>query len=182
MGGRKRRAGGKPAGTPVHTGDTGATFVPAEGFVCKSDPRVEALGELDELNCVLGLLALCLGGTDRLAVARVQRELFSAGADVAAAGPPHRLTSASVKALDDAINGNSGRFRLPHGFVVPGGTGPVAWCHFARAVARRAERRVAALPKAGLNPVVTRFLNRLSSYLFALACALSPGKRRTSRP
>ena len=178
----KRTGKSNRSGACARPGDRGDTRVPAGGKVRKSDPRIEALGEIDELNCVLGLLALFLGDSDRGAVGRIQRELFSAGADVSAAGRSCRLSPGTVKALDEAISRMSARLPRPSGFVVPGGTGPAAWCHLARAVARRAERRVAALPQGGLNPEVPRYLNRLSSFLFVLARALAARKSRPFRP
>lgn len=164
-------------------GDSGTTVVPSVGRVAKSDPRVVALGDLDELNCALGLLAVKLKGSARAAVTGIQEELFDAGADVASprGGRPARLTSSCVAELDRATRSLERRLSPLRGFVVPGANEADARCHLARAVARRAERAVSTLPSAGLNPEVARYLNRLSSYLFALARTLAGKRARTVR-
>jgi len=166
-----------------HPGDTGLTFVPASGTVRKSDPLVAALGDLDELNCLLGLLALRLRGPRRAALVSVQENLFLAGADVALAGRRGRprLGRSAAAALDAAIRRLDSGLPPLRGFVVPGANEPEAWCQLSRTVARRAERSAASLPGRGLNPEVPRYLNRLSSFLFSLSRSLAGRKSRSIR-
>jgi cob(I)alamin adenosyltransferase len=162
-------------------GDAGVTIVPSAGMVRKSDPRIEALGELDELNCVLGLLSLVLRGRNQANIEYIQQALFEIGGDLASPrrGRRVRFGSCDVLELEHEIRRLERRLPPLRGFVVPGANEAEARCHLARAVARRVERRVAALPSSGLNPEIPRYLNRLSSYLFSLARSLAGKRERT---
>ncbi len=156
----------------IHPGDRGMTFLPAVGRVSKAHFRVEALGDLDELSCILGLLAVRSRGAVRRIAVSIQRDLHDVMADVAVRGGrrmgrPHVARLESVKARLDS------RLRPRHGFVVPGANEAEALAHIARAVCRRAERRLSAIGKPGLNPEALRYANRLSSLLFAVALTLA---------
>jgi cob(I)alamin adenosyltransferase len=140
--------------------------------VGKTHPRVEAIGDLDELNSLLGMLCLFVPGGIRTGLRGIQRDLFSVGAVVAdpASGKGRvRVGSAAVAKLEREIGRLNSRLKPLSGFILPGGTPGSAWAHLARCVARRAERRVAGVKgKPGGNPECLRYLNRLSDYLFVL--------------
>ena len=145
--------------------------------VSKHDPVVEALGELDELNCLVGMLRLHLRGERSAMAERVQFDLFAAGADLASRGTGAWLEPERTALLEKFLGKLSAHSPKARGFVLPGGNSASAWCHLARAVCRRTERRVSAIPeKERPNPEVLRYLNRLSGILFELARTLA-GKR-----
>ena len=167
----------------TRTGDDGTTGVLGPGRVGKDDPRIEAVGAVDELNAALGvLLAVLKDRGMRKTLLGVQDDLFTLGADLAAprpGGDPKlpRVTGAHVAALEAAME------RLDVGrvteFTPPRGSEALARLHWARAVARRAERRAVALARsARVNPEALRYLNRLSSLLFTMAVALQRRERR----
>jgi cob(I)alamin adenosyltransferase len=152
--------------TRIYTrgGDKGETSLGDGSRVSKLDPRVAAMGEVDELNSVLGLA----GGLDR-----VQNELFDVGADLAvpSAGNEDRLriTQQAVERLEQEIDATNESLPELKSFVLPGGSERAARLFLARAVCRRAER--AALAVSDTNPLAAIYLNRLSDLLFVLARA-----------
>lgn len=165
----------------TRTGDEGSTGLFGGDRVAKCHPRLAAYGTLDELNSVLGILALHLApelaahGPLRL----IQRDLFALGAVLAA--PPsragqvaQRLTHptwpiAEMEADIDRLTAMTGP--MTH-FILPGGCPGSAHGHWARTVCRRAEREVVALGAAEpVPPEVVVYLNRLSDWLFALSRA-----------
>ncbi len=153
-------------------GDAGYTHVIGGPSLLKCDARVEALGALDEAQAHLGLARALLLGSPRAAdIARVQADLRLLMADIAVvSGAPGFLTPVHLQALEDdlrAWEGDAGGFR---GFVAPGETVPGAHLHLARTVIRRAERQIVALAQAEgeAPPLILRYLNRLSSWVYAL--------------
>lgn len=145
--------------------------------VRKDHVRVEAMGTVDELNAVLGLVRAALpeGETADL-LGRIQNDLFTLGAELAlppegkAARPFAPLDDGRVTSLEEAVDAVVAAVGPQRAFVLPGGSPGAAHLHHARAVARRAERRVVALAgEDEVRPVVLRYLNRLSSLLHALA-------------
>lgn len=167
-------------------GDGGTTALGDGSRVPKTSPRVEAYGNVDELNAILGLLALHVNGKTGTLVRSIQNDLFDLGADLCV--PPKetaharralRVTAAQVSRLEQAIDRMNPRLKPLTSFILPGGTPAAAWCHLARTVCRRAERRVAALTeRETVNPDVLRYLNRLSDFLFVLGRALNGNGRR----
>lgn len=167
------------------SGDGGETGLGDGRRVRKTHALVEACGEIDELNCVLGALAARVQGRRRALVRSLQNDLFDAGADLIVPikkgrgkRRQFRLTADYCRRLEREMA------RLPitpaGGFIIPGGRDRVAWAHLARAVCRRAERRVWALAEAEeINPEVPRYLNCLSDLLFALGRTLE-GKTRSA--
>jgi cob(I)alamin adenosyltransferase len=158
----------------VGSGDRGMTSLLSGERVPKSHERIEACGDLDELASVLGALAAALseGQEDtRRDIPMIQAELLHIGALCAATpGSPTlgRLpapSAAPVEALERAIERMEKDLPPLQGFILPGGHPAAAWAHVARTVARRAERRVAAVAPGGVLP----FLNRLSTYLYVVA-------------
>jgi cob(I)alamin adenosyltransferase len=170
--------------TRIYTkkGDDGTTSLWYGGRVPKSDARTEAYGALDEAGSALGVArANCGPGDDEVwrDILRVQRELFVAGAELATAPEAgerledgvSRITDEMVDALDGEIDRYMDRVSLPPKFVIPGGTALSAQLDLARAVLRRAERRVVALrDEQGLaSDAVLRYLNRASDLVYAMA-------------
>jgi cob(I)alamin adenosyltransferase len=159
------------------TGDAGETGLFGGPRVRKSDARVEAYGEVDELNAAIGVAraAISDGELDD-ELARIQAELFSVGAELAT--PPGARARSVVPAVETAWTGrleaaiDRWGAELPalRHFVLPGGGAAGAALHLARCVCRRAERRVVALAgHAAVAPEVLRYLNRLSDLLFIAA-------------
>jgi cob(I)alamin adenosyltransferase len=170
--------------TRIYTkkGDDGTTSLWYGGRVAKSDARTEAYGAVDEAGSALGVArSLCTSRDQEIArdVLRVQGELFVAGAELATApGAADRLedgisriTDEMVDALDAEIDRYMDRVELPPKFVITGGTALSAQLDFARAVIRRAERRVVQLQQSdGLaSGAVLRYLNRASDLVYAIA-------------
>lgn len=158
-------------------GDQGDTSLLSGRRVPKDDARVEAMGAVDELNASLGVAAAALApGPTKELVITVQNDLFILGADLAL--PAHErpaksfipIAPARVKWLEETIDDTAERLGPQREFVLPGGHPAAAALHVARTVARRAERRVVHLAKSGeVNPEITRYLNRLSTFLHVLA-------------
>jgi cob(I)alamin adenosyltransferase len=161
------------------TGDTGDTGLFGGGRVPKDDDRVEAYGDVDELNAVLGLARAIepLPRLDEILVP-IQRDLFSIGALLATPDleKMHKhLAKANIdehriRALEHAIDECDKELEPLKAFIVPGGSRKGAVLHVARTVCRRAERRVVHLQRdVEIPSLVVIYLNRLSDLLFTLA-------------
>jgi cob(I)alamin adenosyltransferase len=170
--------------TKIYTkkGDDGTTSLWYGGRVAKSDARTEAYGAVDEAGSALGVArSMCTSRDEEIArdVLRVQSDLFVAGAELATAPDAadrledgiSRVTDEMVDGLDSEIDRYMDRVQLPPKFVIPGGTALSAQLDLARAIIRRAERRVVALRDAdGLaSDAVLRYLNRASDLVYAMA-------------
>lgn len=159
------------------TGDTGETGLFDGTRVSKADPRVDAYGEVDELNAYLGLARAHGVDADIDAVLlQLQRDLFALGARLA--DPSHRIAARVSKAtvgpddttrLEEWIDRFDGEAPPLRRFILAGGTASGAALHLARTVCRRAERRIVSLGAGTIEPDVLIFVNRLSDLLFALA-------------
>lgn len=169
----------------TRTGDDGSTGLADGGRVDKDDPRVEAMGCVDELNSAIGLLASALAGRaggdgDAVAAVRdalcaVQHCLFELGGELALPGEA-RMAAADVAALEQALDRLNAGLAPLREFILPGGVYEAALAHLARAVCRRAERRLHTCGKTfTLNPASAQYLNRLSDFLFVAARALNRG-------
>lgn len=161
----------------TRTGDQGETGLGNGTRVAKDHPRVEAYGEVDELNACLGLLlAHCPQCPELNLLTTVQNDLFDVGADLCVPVPERededkslRVTAAQAERLERAIDRLNEQLQPLHSFVLPGGTAAAAWLHLARTVCRRAERAVVTLAhQEPVNPHVVVYLNRLSDFLFVL--------------
>jgi cob(I)alamin adenosyltransferase len=163
-------------------GDDGTTSLWYGGRVQKTDARTEAYGSIDEAGSALGVArSLCSSKDEEIArdILRVQTDLFVAGAELATAPQAadrledgiSRVTDEMVDALDAEIDRFMDRVSLPPKFVIPGGTALSAQLDLARAMVRRAERRVVALRDTdGLaSEAVLRYLNRASDLVYAMA-------------
>lgn len=158
----------------TRTGDEGTTGLADGSRVDKDSPRVEALGEVDELNCHIGALLLHpLDPAVRERLIGVQHALFDIGGELAIPGA--RIVSEDyVGGLEEHLDALNAELPPLKEFILPGGGAAAVACHVARAVCRRAERRVIALSRGDeVNPASRRYLNRLSDLLFVLARRLA---------
>jgi len=167
--------------TRIYTrlGDAGETHLGDMSRVRKDHPRIEAYGDVDELNAQLGVTLNAEGLAPEHAawLRRVQNDLFDVGADLSVpeGGERERLRVlpdqvAWLEVACDEVNDGLEPLRS---FVLPGGTPAAAQLHVCRTVCRRAERRALAVLDA--NPEVLRYLNRLSDLLFILSRAANTG-------
>jgi cob(I)alamin adenosyltransferase len=158
------------------TGDGGETGLFGGGRVGKDDARVDAYGQIDELNSVLGVArAEGLGKLDPRAQS-LQDQLFTIGSILAtpreakAAAQIPRVQASWVTAMEQAIDSYDLELPPLTAFILPGGSKAAAALHHARTVCRRAERCVVPMHRQGLiDPDVEVYLNRLSDLLFAMA-------------
>lgn len=163
----------------TRTGDEGTTGLFGGGRVSKHHARVEAYGDVDELNSVLGMVR-ATAPTDFFdpLLEQVQRDLFSIGGQLATPDP-EKVRAALAKAdlaldrvaeFERVIDEADGELPPLRAFILPAGTPKAAALHLARTVCRRAERSVVALASADDVPLLfLRYLNRLSDLLFTLA-------------
>ena len=154
----------------TRTGDAGETGLGDGSRVSKAAARVQALGDIDELNSSIGLvLAEQPPSPLREALLEVQHDLFDLGGEVSI--PGHRLLGdAQVARLDGWLEDWNRSLPPLKEFILPGGTRAAAAAHLARTVCRRAERLLVALArKEEVGPHTVAYLNRLSDLLFVLA-------------
>jgi cob(I)alamin adenosyltransferase len=164
----------------TRTGDGGQTSLFGGTRVSKADPRVEAYGEVDELNAWIGFArAAWLGAPASpdldAAFIQIQRDLFALGAQLAdpAEKIADRVTKATisdvdVERLEQLIDDREAGLPPLKRFILPGGSFEGAALHVARTICRRAERHMIALTPP-VDPVLVRYVNRLSDLLFVLA-------------
>ena len=158
----------------TRTGDAGTTGLADGSRIAKDAPRVEAIGTVDELNSVIGvLLAEDLPAEVRTLLNNVQNDLFDLGGELSV--PGHTIMSeAHSKRLEDALDAFNARLPALKEFILPGGSRAASLAHVARTVCRRAERTLVTLSKADpLAPPLLQYLNRLSDLLFVLARVLN---------
>jgi cob(I)alamin adenosyltransferase len=160
------------------TGDTGETSLFDNTRVSKGDARVDAYGEIDELNAALGAARAAGLDADLTGVLEaIQKELFAIGARLA--DPSHRIAARVTKVdvvdtqiarLEATIDRLEGQLPPLRRFIIPGGSSGGALLHLARTICRRAERRVVSLAEP-VDPLIVVYLNRLSDLLFVMARA-----------
>ena len=164
------------------TGDAGQTSLFDNTRVPKSDPRVDAYGEVDELNACLGV-ARAAGVPDDIGTLldAIQQKLFALGArladpstKIASRVTKAQVTDEDVAVLEQAIDRLEAELSPLRAFILPGGSPAGAALHLARTVCRRAERRAVTLD--GVEAVVITYLNRLSDCLFVVARAVNHRK------
>ena len=168
--------------TRIYTrgGDQGETSLGDGSRVSKLDCRIGAFGTVDELNSAIGVvLAGDVPEVMREALTRIQNELFDVGADLSVPwGVTDRLRveQPMIDALEQLCDDFNADLPELRSFVLPGGTEAAARLHVARTICRRAERDVLlGAQEVDLNPLVLRYLNRLSDLLFILARAANAG-------
>jgi cob(I)alamin adenosyltransferase len=158
----------------TRTGDDGSTGLGDNTRVAKNNLRVQAMGDVDELNSNIGVL-LCeaMPNGVRELLVEIQHQLFNLGGELAIPGS-ELLKIQAVLALDAALAEHNSRLPGLQEFILPAGTRAAALAHVCRTVARRAERAVVAL--GGQEPLKDgsrQYLNRLSDLLFVLARVLN---------
>jgi cob(I)alamin adenosyltransferase len=178
----------------TRTGDSGETGLGDGSRRPKADPRVVAMGDVDETNCAVGLARLATRGAadEALAameaiLARVQNDLFDLGADLClprpadeAPGAALRVAPSQVEAIECAIDALNEKLEPLRSFVLPAGSAASAALHQARAVCRRAERSMvalAAIEGEEVGEAALAYINRLSDYLFVAARAANDDGR-----
>jgi len=157
-------------------GDAGQTSLGDGSRVSKAAPRIAAIGAVAEANASIGVLRIHTKGRppEDAMLARVQNDLFDVGADLCVPGQGGdrlRVTEAAVQRLEAEVEAMSAALPALTSFILPGGTDAAAFAHMARVAVRRAERLVVAVDD--VNPVVRRYLNRLSDHLFVLSRVLN---------
>ena len=160
-------------------GDSGETSLVDNTRVSKADVRVDAYGEVDELNACLGAARAALDDVDlEQAIVLIQQELFAVGARLAdpSARIAGRVTKAvvtpeAIQRLEQTIDRLEQELPPLRRFILPGGGSAGALLHLARTVCRRAERRVVSLGPDTVDAIVIIYLNRLSDLLFMMARA-----------
>lgn len=159
----------------TRTGDDGTTGLGDGARIAKDDPRMEAIGTIDELNSLIGLLIAELPAGDELlpTLTRIQHRLFDLGGELSI--PGYTLVKAEhVTALENTLDTLNEVLPPLKNFILPGGSRAAAVCHLARAVCRRAERNMVALARdAQVNVDGRHYLNRLSDLLFVMARLLA---------
>ena len=158
----------------TRTGDDGTTGLAGGTRVAKDAPRVQALGDVDELNSAIGmLLAEDLPEDLRTSLLAVQHDLLDLGGELCL--PGHAIIDeAHVARLEGELEALNAALPSLADFVLPGGSRAAAASHLARTVCRRAERSLVALAHAeNVPPLLLQYLNRLSDLLFVAARALN---------
>jgi len=160
-------------------GDAGETSLGNGERMRKDASRIVAIGAVDEANAVVGVLRLETRGLSEAdaMLARIQNDLFDVGADLCVPGESGdrlRVGDAGVMRLEAEVEAMNASLPRLTSFVLPGGSAGAAHAHMARVIVRRAEREVVRLAAdEAVNPVVIRYLNRLSDHLFVLARVLN---------
>jgi cob(I)alamin adenosyltransferase len=160
-------------GIYTKTGDKGKTSLFDSKRVTKDDIRVESYGTVDELGTFLGLAKNYVDDELRDRIYTIQNKLFTVATNLATEDQSkvaHRMKEEDIKYLEDTIDEFMGRLNNPTGFIVPGSNISSAYLHVARTVCRRAERRIISLTGiAEVDPLVVKYVNRLSDAIYAMA-------------
>jgi cob(I)alamin adenosyltransferase len=156
------------------TGDDGTTGLADGSRIDKDNDRVNAFGDIDELNGLLGLLiAIDIDERIKTCLLDIQHILFDLGGELAIPDS-EMVNEAHVEYLEKIIDEYNASLPPLKEFILPGGSVPAAVCHTARAVSRRTERQLVGLSKEiSVNEVSLRLLNRLSDLLFVFARTLA---------
>ena len=160
------------------TGDAGKTSLIGGTRVLKSDLRIEAYGTVDELNSYIGLVSdYCNDDEAKTVLKEIQDRLFTIGSELAcdpnkdAKLPIPDLYESDVELLEKEMDKMDKELPRMKNFILPGGFPAVSFMHVARCVCRRAERCCVGLEEnnGNVNPLIIKYINRLSDYLFMLA-------------
>ena len=168
------RKGNRLSKIVTRTGDAGTTGLGDGSRTTKDSLRIDAIGEVDELNCTIGLL-LCedLPEAVRAALFDIQHDLFDLGGELCLPGMAV-MKDTQVGRLEELVETFNADLPMLKEFILPGGTRPAAIAHLCRTVARRAERAMVRLnTEAPLSDAARRYINRLSDLLFILGRLLN---------
>jgi len=154
----------------TRSGDDGSTGLGDGSRVRKDDLRIAAMGDIDELNCIIGLILTHEIPPDiHNTLTQSQHHLFDLGGEISIPGY-QLIEAAHVEELEQALDAINAHLAPLKEFILPGGVEVAALCHHARAVCRRAERQLVTLnARDRINPDGLRYLNRLSDFLFVAA-------------
>ncbi len=165
--------------SPLYTrgGDKGETSLFGGTRVKKSDQRIVTIGAVDKLNASLGLAAVNLRNSEKKLVEEIQSTLFSFGALLAnpsglkkREGEELNLSEKTIIKMENNIDLYDSKIPPLRNFILPGGSEAAAGLHFSRTLAREAERELSLLSeKTEIDPILKKYLNRLSDFLFVLA-------------
>ncbi len=163
------------------TGDKGMTSLIGGARVAKNDVRLETYGTIDELNSYIGLLRSYISEEDiRDVIVDIQNQLFNVGSYLATDTTISEMRSnikleeVKIELLEDEMDKLEQALPPLTGFVLPGGHPATGFCHIARTVCRRAERRIIGMSdQYEIDNWIIRYLNRLSDFLFVLSRHLS---------
>jgi cob(I)alamin adenosyltransferase len=157
----------------TRTGDEGKTGLIGGRRVAKTDLRMQACGEVDELNALLGWARVESDPRIGSLIAAIQSDLFYIGAALATPPektPPAALNESVIARLEQQIDEAEATLAPLHNFVLPGGGESAARLHMGRSVCRRAERQLIQLhQQQPVAPVILQYINRLSDWLFVHA-------------
>lgn len=158
----------------TRTGDDGTTGLGDGSRTGKDSQRIAALGDVDELNSVIGVLMAETLPQDVLdALLGIQHDLFDLGGELCIPGFEN-MSERQVQRLDELLAHYNATLPRLEEFILPGGSRPAALAHVARTVARRAERAIVALGRdESVRPVCRQYVNRLSDLMFVLARVLN---------
>lgn len=159
----------------TRTGDQGSTGLGDGSRISKDSRRVEAIGQVDELNALLGIVLAqtALPGPVAETLSEVQHQLFDLGGELCLPAHPV-LEDRHIDWLEQQLDTLNAALPPLKEFILPGGSPAAAHCHHARTVCRRAERRLLSLSaQETLNPAALAYLNRLSDLLFVMARTLA---------
>jgi len=157
------------------TGDSGETSLLGGKRVLKSNLRIQAYGTVDELNSYMGLVADQEVNKSRIpSLKEIQDRLFTIGSCLALESDKKvelpQIEEKDINYLESLIDEMDAKLPPMKNFVLPGGHVSISFAHVARCVCRRAERCIIALNEEGhLDPLIIKYVNRLSDYLFVLA-------------
>ena len=158
------------------TGDKGTTSLIGGTRLSKDHTKIEAYGSVDELNAWIGVLADAPENKERNAFLKeIQDRLFTIGAELASEPEQNKkklpeLFESDIVVLEKEMDSYNEVIPTLRAFVLPGGHPLVSFAHVARTVCRRSERQVIALShNEDVNPLIIKYLNRLSDYLFVLS-------------
>lgn len=165
----------------TRTGDAGSTTLVGGSRIAKNSARVNAYGDVDELNSHLGLVqayAAGIEGADEIAskLLEIERTMFSIGATLATPGSAkcEALTDDVIRGLEESIDLLDSLTEPQRWFILPGGSVPAAEAHVARTVCRRAERSILDLnAREPVDPNILVYINRLSDWLYIVARRLN---------
>ena len=153
----------------TRTGDDGTTGLGDGSRINKDSLRVEAMGDVDELNSVIGIMMTeNVPASLASLLTQIQHDLFNVGGEICIPGYVI-LQQSSITELEQAIDSLNEQLMPLKEFTLPGGTRTAAYCHLARTVCRRAERKLVELHRnENVTDISLQYLNRLSDLLFVM--------------
>ncbi len=160
------------------SGDKGLTSLFGGTCLKKDHIRIEAYGTVDETNSIIGMMAVYMAAEDQELIYEIQETMFNIGSHLASDGKQDsmlpKLNEGCITDLESAIDRYTEHLEPLRSFILPGGSKSASWAHIARSTCRRAERRVVSLSEINpIDPLIVKYLNRLSDYLFTLSRKLN---------